>query len=90
MQLPVKQAGRRLPELPLIPKGARPGGASLEQLRTAVIVHYKNGASIRSLAERTNRSYGAINRMLHDAGIEVRSRGGARAGRRASRNQYSS
>lgn len=38
---------------------------------------YAQGLSIRQLAERHNRSYGAMNRLLKDHGVELRGRGGA-------------
>ena len=38
---------------------------------------YEKGASIRALAESTGRSYGFIHRMLSQAGVTRRSRGGA-------------
>jgi transposase len=41
-------------------------------------VKYDAGASIRQLAEESGRSYGAINRLLNEAGASLRGRGGAR------------
>ncbi len=37
---------------------------------------YLNGTSIRELAEQTDRSFGWIHRMLSEAGVTFRSRGG--------------
>ncbi|MFD4577914.1 helix-turn-helix domain-containing protein [Streptomyces sp. NPDC058417] len=42
------------------------------------------GASIRALAEDTGRSYGGVHRLLADAGVAFRSRGGAMRGDTAS------
>ncbi len=44
----------------------------LHQLRNA----YERGASIRSLAATTGRSYGSIHSMLVESGTTMRSRGG--------------
>ena len=38
---------------------------------------YEKGASIRALAESTGRSYGFVHRVLSEAGVTRRSRGGA-------------
>ncbi|WP_130865773.1 helix-turn-helix domain-containing protein [Acidipropionibacterium timonense] len=40
-------------------------------------VRYQDGASIRSLAQETGRSYGLVQKLLREAGVEFRSRGGA-------------
>ncbi|MFJ7205977.1 helix-turn-helix domain-containing protein [Streptomyces sp. NPDC098789] len=37
---------------------------------------YLNGASIRELSESTGRSYGWVHRMLAEAGVAFRRRGG--------------
>jgi predicted transcriptional regulator len=37
---------------------------------------YRGGASIRVLARHTDRSYGNVRRLLQEAGVELRSRGG--------------
>mgnify|MGYP001436628772 CR=1 FL=1 len=39
---------------------------------------YDSGASIRALAQETGRSYGGVHRLLTDAGVTFRSRGGDR------------
>ena len=44
----------------------------LHELRNA----YEGGASIRSLAASTGRSYGAIHSMLLESGTTMRGRGG--------------
>ncbi len=44
----------------------------LHELRNA----YEGGASIRSLAATTGRSYGSIHSMLLESGTTMRSRGG--------------
>lgn len=45
-------------------------------LAAEVVKRYKAGASIRSLAESTGRSYGFVHRLLSDAGVPLRGRGG--------------
>ncbi|KJY42288.1 hypothetical protein VR41_08540 [Streptomyces sp. NRRL B-1568] len=37
---------------------------------------YLNGASIRALSEETGRSFGWVHRMLAEAGVTFRTRGG--------------
>lgn len=44
----------------------------LVELRNA----YESGASIRSLAASTGRSYGSVHSMLRESGAAMRSRGG--------------
>ncbi len=44
---------------------------------------YSQGSSVRELSEMTGRSYGWIHRMLKEAEVEFRSRGGS--GRHAAR-----
>ncbi|MFJ2110754.1 helix-turn-helix domain-containing protein [Streptomyces sp. NPDC087850] len=39
---------------------------------------YDSGTSIRALAQETGRSYGGVHRLLKDAGVAFRSRGGNR------------
>ena len=45
-------------------KGSRVTGAKRDQLATDLKKRYDDGASIRSLAESTGRSYGFIHRIL--------------------------
>ena len=60
-----------------IRKGARITGAARDKLAVDVAKKYQKGQSIRSLAEGTGRSYGFIHRLLVDAEIPLRGRGGA-------------
>jgi predicted transcriptional regulator len=43
---------------------------------------YSKKTPIRAIAEQTGRSYGAIHRMLSDAGVTFRARGGATRGKK--------
>jgi predicted transcriptional regulator len=43
---------------------------------------YSKKTPIRAIAEQTGRSYRAIHRMLSDAGVTFRARGGATRGKK--------
>lgn len=47
------------------------------QLAATLKHDYENGTSIRALAKREQRSYGFIRDLLHEAGTELRQRGGS-------------
>jgi predicted transcriptional regulator len=53
------------------------------ELARSLEVQYQAGASIRELAASTGRSYGFIHRVLTDAGVPMRGRGGATRARAA-------
>ncbi|MFD7539904.1 helix-turn-helix domain-containing protein [Streptomyces sp. NPDC059819] len=57
-------------------KGKRITGAVRDQLTDELAKAYKSGRSIRAIAEDTGRSYGLVHRLLTEAGITMRSRGG--------------
>jgi predicted transcriptional regulator len=42
-----------------------------------LVARYRAGDSIRELAASTGRSYGFVHRLLSEAGVELRGRGGA-------------
>ena len=50
---------------------------------TAIPAYPASGASIRDLASETGRSYGFVHRMLSEAGVALRGRGGATRGKKA-------
>lgn len=58
-------------------KGSRITGAQRERLASDLKKRYEKGASIRSLAESTGRSYGFVHRVLSESGATLRGRGGA-------------
>jgi predicted transcriptional regulator len=58
-------------------KGSRITGDARDKLGSELRTKYENGASIRALAESTGRSYGFVHRVLSEAGVPLRSRGGA-------------
>lgn len=43
---------------------------------------YKKGKSIREIAEQIECSYGKTHRLLTDAGVELRPRGGSRSAKK--------
>lgn len=58
-------------------KGARITGDNRDKLASDLKKRYEKGASIRSLAESTGRSYGFVHRVLCESGVQLRGRGGA-------------
>jgi len=64
-----------------IKKGVRLSGAERDELATWLVQEYEQGASIRSLADSTGRSYGFVHRVLSESEVTLRSRGGATRGR---------
>lgn len=60
-----------------IKKRARITGAAREKLAADLRKKYEKGQSIRALAEGTGRSYGFVHRLLLDAEVPLRGRGGA-------------
>ncbi|MBT2369382.1 transcriptional regulator [Streptomyces sp. ISL-10] len=51
-------------------------GPDRDKVAADLKAQYESGASIRSIAEATSRSYGGVHRLLADAGVRFRSRGG--------------
>ena len=64
-------------------KGSRVTGTAREKLASDLKKKYEGGSSIRALAESTGRSYGFVHRMLTEAGVQLRGRGGATRGKKA-------
>lgn len=63
---------------PMITKGRHVTGRERAELTALLIELYRDGASIRQLADQTGRSYQTIRAMLTDAGLTMRPRGGYR------------
>lgn len=63
-------------------KGRRITGDERGALSTTLRQRYESGASIRSLAAETGRSYGFVHRVLLESGAQLRGRGGATRGKR--------
>lgn len=57
-------------------KGARVTGKTRDKLQSDLKKQYEAGASIRSLAKSTGRSYGFIHNVLVESKVALRSRGG--------------
>lgn len=62
---------------PAIRKGARITGIARDKLTAELRRKYEKGQSIRALADGTGRSYGFVHRLLVDAEVPLRGRGGA-------------
>jgi hypothetical protein len=52
-------------------------GENRSELAVELKRRYDAGESIRQLAAATGRSYGFVHRLLGEAGVELRGRGGA-------------
>ncbi|MTD13785.1 transcriptional regulator [Nakamurella sp. YIM 132087] len=61
----------------VIRKGARITGPARDKLTADLRKKYEKGQSIRALAEGMGRSYGFVHRLLVDAEVPLRGRGGA-------------
>ncbi|MGW2940123.1 helix-turn-helix domain-containing protein [Streptomyces sp. NPDC055722] len=51
-------------------------GPARDKVAAELKAQYESGTSIRAIAKTTNRSYGSVHRLLADAGVVFRSRGG--------------
>ena len=65
-----------------VPKRVRVVGSDRAKLGERLRQRYEKGASIRQLVDQTGRSYGWVHRVLLDAGVTLRGRGGSRPLRR--------
>ncbi|MFC9790723.1 helix-turn-helix domain-containing protein [Rhodococcus sp. NPDC127528] len=63
-------------ELRSVRKGARVTGGARDVMQTELRDRYLAGASIRTLAESTGRSYGFVRTLLTESGVMLRGRGG--------------
>ncbi|MEU6778580.1 helix-turn-helix domain-containing protein [Nonomuraea angiospora] len=59
-----------------VKKYVRIVGAERAQLAAALAGRYAAGGSVREIAESIGRSYGFVHRLLEEAGVELRHRGG--------------
>ncbi|WP_030587878.1 helix-turn-helix domain-containing protein [Streptomyces anulatus] len=62
---------------PLAPKTRLVGEARVEYA-AELAKHYNNNASIRTLMAASGRSYGFVHKLLEEAGVTFRRRGGVR------------
>lgn len=58
-------------------KGIRVAGKLRESTTKEYVRRYNAGESIRAIAADSGRSYGFVQGLLKEAGVEFRSRGGA-------------
>lgn len=63
-----------------LPKGSRITGENRQDLAASLVERYNRGESIRALADDIGRSYGFVHGVLSEAGVTMRSRGGATRG----------
>ncbi|MBS9532264.1 transcriptional regulator [Mycobacterium sp. M1] len=54
----------------------KPENPPRERVLTELRSAYERGASIRTLAATTGRSYGSVHSMLRESGVAMRGRGG--------------
>jgi hypothetical protein len=64
----------------LLAKGSRITGARRAAVATKYAKRYEAGESIRKIAEDAGRSFGFVHGVLKEAGVTLRSRGGATRG----------
>jgi hypothetical protein len=57
--------------------GKRVTGETRVKMATDLKKKYEKGASIRALAEATDRSYGFVHQILSESGVVLRGRGSA-------------
>jgi hypothetical protein len=69
-------------------KGSRVTGGERDRLAAELRRKYDSGASIRTLADSTGRSYGFVHRILTESGATLRGRGGATRGRARQAQQH--
>ena len=61
----------------MVTRAPRLVGEARQAMAEELAGRYNQGASIRSLARESGRSYGLVQKLLREAGVEFRPRGGA-------------
>jgi len=64
--------------VPALAKRHRISGADRDKLGKRLLTEYQAGKSIRQICAATGYSIGRVRRLLIDAGVEFRGRGGRR------------
>ena len=64
--------------VPALAKGHRISAADRDKLGKRLLTEYQAGKSIRQICAATGYSIGRVRRLLIDAGVEFRGRGGRR------------
>lgn len=62
---------------PQLRRGQRVSGTERDRLAAELLTRYESGLSVREICGETGYSIGRVRRLLIDAGVEFRSRGGA-------------
>jgi hypothetical protein len=63
-----------------LPRGSRITGEGRQDLASSLVERYNRGESIRSISDDIGRSYGFVHGVLSEAGVTMRTRGGATRG----------
>lgn len=79
---PAAKSSARATAKTALKKGVRITGASRDSVTAKVRQRYQSGESIRSMAADLGRSYGFVHRILVDAKVPLRGRGGATRGKK--------
>jgi hypothetical protein len=66
--------------VPRLPRGKRLRDAERADVAAELLRRYNDGRSIRELCAETGYSIGRVRRLLEEAGVEFRRRGGATRG----------
>ena len=70
-------------KLPRLDRGRRLAQADRSAVASELLKGYQAGRSVRQLCAETGYSIGRVRRLLIEAGVEFRSRGGATTGRKS-------
>ena len=74
----------RAAKLPQLQKNMRMPDAERKRVGEALLREYDKGRSIREICAETGYSIGRVRRLLIDAGVQFRGRGGATRNRKQS------
>ena len=74
---------------PELARNQRVTGAERAKLGNELLKRYQKGASIREICSETGYSIGRVRRLLVDAGVEFRGRGGTQGRSRKDGNSSS-
>jgi DNA-directed RNA polymerase specialized sigma24 family protein len=64
-------------KVPRLPRGKRLRDKERSDVATELLRRYNGGKSIREICEETGYSIGRVRRLLEEAGVTFRRRGGA-------------
>jgi hypothetical protein len=71
-------------EVPRLPRGKRLRDSQRAETAAELLRRYNSGKSIRDICAETGYSIGRVRRLLEEAGVEFRQRGGATRSRKHS------